>query len=405
MNKTILILKHEFGQTIKRKSFIIMTLAFPVLALIAIGAFNIIQGIEIAPTPKEATVGYIDEVGRFDSYTSQPGVTLTPYHTQGEATSALLVGEVSGYFIIPSDYLSTGVVTRYTLERELEPPEETQLAIRDFLLSNLLRGQTNPEVTERVKAPMAMLSVRLDETGKVAADQGGLGAFVIPYLFSILLVMSIFTSSGFLLQGLGEEKENRIIEILLSSVSARQLLTGKVLGLGAAGLVQMLVWLLSARWLAGMASTTIGGLLSTLQIPGNLLVLGIVYFILGYLLFAVLMAGVGSISTTSREGQQLSTIFTMIGVIPFMLAPFIMENPNHVVTQALTLFPITTPITIMIRLGLADIPVWELAVSITLLVASIIGALLLAAKVFRTFLLMYGKRPGFGEIIRSLRKA
>jgi ABC-2 type transport system permease protein len=405
MNKTILILKHEFGQTIKRKSFIIMTLAFPVLALIAIGAFNIIQGIEIAPTPKEATVGYIDEVGRFDSYTSQPGVTLTPYHTQGEATSALLVGEVSGYFIIPSDYLSTGVVTRYTLERELEPPEETQLAIRDFLLSNLLRGQTNPEVTERVKAPMAMLSVRLDETGKVAADQGGLGAFVIPYLFSILLVMSIFTSSGFLLQGLGEEKENRIIEILLSSVSARQLLTGKVLGLGAAGLVQMLVWLLSARWLAGMASTTIGGLLSTLQIPGNLLVLGIVYFILGYLLFAVLMAGVGSISTTSREGQQLSTIFTMIGVIPFMLAPFIMENPNHVVTQALTLFPITAPITIMIRLGLADIPVWELAVSITLLVASIIGALLLAAKVFRTFLLMYGKRPGFGEIIRSLRKA
>jgi len=167
----------------------------------------------------------------------------------------------------------------------------------------------------------------------------------------------------------------------------------------------MLVWLLSARWLAGMASTTIGGLLSTLQIPGNLLVLGIVYFILGYLLFAVLMAGVGSISTTSREGQQLPTIFTMIGVIPFMLAPFIMENPNHVVTQALTLFPITAPITIMIRLGLADIPVWELAVSITLLVASIIGALLLAAKVFRTFLLMYGKRPGFGEIIRSLRKA
>ena len=165
MNKTILILRHEFGQTIKRKSFIIMTLAFPVLALIAIGAFNIIQGIEIAPTPKEVTVGYIDEVGRFDSYTSQPRVTLTPYHTQEEATSALLAGEVSGYFIIPSDYLSTGVVTRYTLERELEPPEETQRAIRDFLLSNLLRGQTSPEVTERVKAPMAMLSVRLDETG------------------------------------------------------------------------------------------------------------------------------------------------------------------------------------------------------------------------------------------------
>ena len=108
--------------------------------------------------------------------------------------------------------------------------------------------------------------------------------------------------------------------------------------------------------------------------------LGIVYFVLGYLLFAVLMAGVGSIATTAREGQQLSAMFTMFGVIPFILAPFIMENPSHIVTQILTLFPITAPITVMIKLGLADIPTWELVLSITLLVASIVGALLLAAK-------------------------
>ena len=407
MNKTILILKHEFGQTIKRKSFIIMTLAFPVLALIAIGVFVFIQSIERPPTPgEEVTIGYVDEVGRFNDYTSQPwGITLTAYPTQEEATGALLSGDISEYFIISRDYLSTGIMTRYTLERELEPPGETRWAIKSFLVSNLLQGRTSPEITERVKSPLALVSTRLDETGEVATDQGGFGAFIVPYLFAILLMMAIFTSSGFLLQGLGEEKENRIMEILLSSVSARQLLTGKVLALGAAGLVQILAWLLSVMFLVRLASTTIGGFPGTLQISGNLLILGVVYFILGYLLFAVLMAGVGAVATTAREGQQLSMIFTMSAVIPFIIAPFIMEKPDHIVTQVLTLFPITAPITVMIRLGLTDIPTWELIVSITLLIVSIIGSLLLAARVFRTFLLMYGKRPRLGEIIRCLREA
>ena len=409
MNKTILILKHEFSQVIKTKTFIIMTLAFPLLALIAIGIFSFIQGMEKPPAPGEVvTIGYVDEVGSFSGYTEQPGeptVTLIGYGTPEEATTALLAEDISQYFIIPSDYVDTGVITRYTLERELEPPGEIQWAIKSFLLSNLLRGQTSPEVTERAKTPMMLSSIRLDETGQVATDQGGFGAFVVPYLFSILLIMAIFTSSGFLLQGLGEEKENRVMEILLSSVSARQLLTGKVLGLGAAGLLQMLIWLLSAGVLVTMASTTIGGLLSTLQIPGNFMVLGIVYFILGYLLFAILMAGVGSICPTAREGQQLSVIFTMVGILPLMLAYFIIENPSHVVTQILTLFPFTAPITVMLRLGLADIPTWELIASIALLVIFIIGSLVLAAKVFRTFLLMYGKRPRVGEIIKSLREA
>lgn len=406
MNKTILILKHELGQTIKRKSFIIMTLAFPVLALIVIGVLGLIQKMEKPPAPgEEVTIGYIDETGKFSHYTNQPGVTLVLYPGQEEATTALLAGEISEYFIIPSDYVSTGVITRYTLEWKLEPPEETQWAIKSFLLSNLLRGQTEPEVTERVKVPMRLSTIRLDETGQVATEQGGFGAFIIPYLFSTLLIIAIFTSSGFLLQGLSEEKENRIMEILLSSVSARQLLAGKILGLGAAGLVQILIWLLSAGLLVGLVLTPIGGLFSTFQIPSNLLILGVVYFILGYLLFAVLMAGVGSIATTASEGQQLSVIFTLPAVIPFMMILFIMENPSHIVTQALTLFPPTAPITVMIRLAFANIPTSELALSIGLLVIAILGALVLVAKFFRTFLLMYGKRPKLGEIIKCLREA
>jgi ABC-2 type transport system permease protein len=217
--------------------------------------------------------------------------------------------------------------------------------------------------------------------------------------------MAIFSSSGYLLQGLGEEKENRIMEILLSSVSARQLLTGKVLGLGAAGLVQIIVWLLSAVFLMRWVSTTTGGILSTLQIPGNLLVLSIVYFILGYLFFAILMAGVGAIGATARESQQMSMLFLMPVWIPFWVLFFLVRNPDHVINTVLTMIPVTAPTMVFIRLGTSGIPTWELVLSISLLVAAIIGALVLAAKAFRVFLLMYGKTPRLGEIIRSLREA
>ncbi len=407
MNKTILILKHEFGQAIKRKGFVIMTLAFPMIALIALGAYQIVQGVATPESVDTITIGYVDEVGGFDSYTEQSGeVALVAYEAQERATSALLAEDISEYFIIPQDYMSTGVVTRYTLEKELEPAGGIQWAIKSFLLSNLLRGQTDPEVTERVKAPMNLGTVRLDETGQVATDQGGFGSIIVPFLFGFLLIMAIFSSSGYLLQGLGEEKENRIMEILLSSVSARQLLTGKVLGLGAAGLVQIVIWLLSAVFLVQLASTTIGGVFSMTQIPDNMLLLGIVYFILGYLFFAVLMAGIGAVGATARESQQLSALIIIPAIIPIYVFLFIMRsNPDHIIGTIFTLIPFSAPIMVFMRLGVSEIPTWELALSISILIAGIIGGLVLAAKVFRTFVLMYGKRPRLGEIIKSLREA
>ena len=256
MNKTVLILKHEFRQTIKRKGFVIMTLAFPLIGLLIIGIYQIVQGRDTPPAlDEEVAIGYIDEVGGFNDYINQSGgITFVAYQTEEKAIGALLAEDISEYFIIPLDYVSDGVITRYTLEKEVEPPDEIRWAMKSFLLSNLLEGQTSLEITERVKAPLELYSIRLDETGGVATEQGGVGAFIIPFLFGFLLIIAIFSSSGYLLQGLGEEKENRIMEILLSSVSTRQLLTGKVLGLGAAGLVQMVVWLISAVFLVRLAS-------------------------------------------------------------------------------------------------------------------------------------------------------
>jgi ABC-2 type transport system permease protein len=404
VNKTTLIARHEFLITVRRKAFVIFTLAFPVLALLAMLASQVIAGMQKPPAEIE-NIGYVDETGVFSGYTEQGKIVLVRFTAQGDASEALLDKDIKEYFVIPPDYVDSGLVYRYTLNRELEPGGEVTAVIRDFLLSNLLEGKMTPEITERVKSPFNMVSTLLTETGEVAPNQGGFANFIIPYIFSMLLLMSIFFSSGYLLQGLGEEKENRVMEILLSSLSSRQLLAGKVIGLGAAGLVQIVVWLVSAQFLAKFASNTWGNIIGNLQIPSDFLILGTIYFILGYLLFAVLMAGVGAVSPTAREGQQMSTLFTIAGIAPLWFMAFIIENPDHIVSQILTIFPITAPITVMIRLGLTKIPIWELAASIGLMIASIIGCFILAAKLFRTFLLMYGKRPEFKEIIHSFRNA
>jgi ABC-2 type transport system permease protein len=402
MNKTLLILRHEFLQMLKRRGFIAMTLIVPLIALLLIGVFQIISGVA-RPTVEVMTIGYVDELGGFEQYMRQGNITLARFDTPDDATEALVSGDIKEYFVIPSGYISTGVINRYTLEKQLAASPAITAAINNFLLSNLLAGKVPETTIARIEAPLNLVTIRLTETGAVAPEQGGYGNFIIPFVFGILLALSIIFSSTYLLQGLGEEKENRLIEILLSSVSARQLLTGKVLGMGAAGLVQVAVWVISAPLLLSLASSSIGGFISTIQLPANFIVLAVVYFILGYLLFSVISASIGAISSNSREGQQLIGVFALPLLIPLWFTSLIMFFPDNPVWVFFAIFPLSAPVEVIIRLGVSAVPAWQLVASIAVLILSIIGVLLLTIKVFRTYLLMYGKRPGFGDVMRNLR--
>ena len=403
MNKTQLIFRHEFLHTIKRKGFIIMTLIVPVLALLAIGVFQLISTTSEPPVIETTAIGYVDEAGGFDNYTTQGNIELVRFDTPDEAKAALIRGEFPEYFVIPSDYMSTGVINRYTLEKEVETPPVIATVIQNFLTSNLLSEKVPPETIYRIEAPLDLVVTRLTETGEVATEQGGYGNVIIPGVFSLLLALSLMLSSIYMVQGLGDEKESGLVEVLLSSVSSRQLLVGKVLGLGTAGLVQVVIWLASAPLLLRLASSSFGGFISTIQIPANFLVLGIVYFILGYLLFAALSVGIGAISPNAREGQQLSMIYTLLVYVPLWFSSLLFIFPNSPIWVALTIFPVTAPVATMLRLGVTDIATWELVVSIAALVLSIIGILFLSIRAFRIYLLMYGKRPNWKTIIQNLR--
>jgi len=388
--------------TIKRTGFVILTLALPVLALLGIGIFHIVAG--IARPPTEVTrIGYVDEVGGFDQFITQGNLTFVRFNTPEGATQSLIKKDITEYFVIPPDYISVGIINRYTLQKEVTPSAATTTAIKNFLSSNLLVGKVPASTVDRIEAPLNLVTTTLTATGAVASEQGGFTNLVIPGIFGLLLALSLAFSSAYVLQGLGEEKENRLMEILMSSVSTRQLINGKVLGIGAAGLVQVVVWVVSIPFLLNLASSSIGGFISSIRIPANFLVLGIVYFILGYLLFAVLSAGVAAISASVREGQGLASIFTLFVMAPFWFYSFLMLFPNNPIWVVFSIFPLSAPVLVMLRLGMTGVPAWQLAISIATLVLSIIGGLFLVAKLLRTYILMYGKRPKLAEIIRNLR--
>jgi ABC-2 type transport system permease protein len=190
---------------------------------------------------------------------------------------------------------------------------------------------------------------------------------------------------------------------LATSINGRDL---EQMFVAAVGLVQIIIWLLSSVVLVRLASSTVGGEFASIRISGNLFILGIVYFILGYLFFAVLQAAIGAIGVNVKESQQMTVALILPAVLPiYLFIFFLRDNPDHVIGTVLTMIPVTAPTTVFIRLGISEIPAWELVVSIVLPVAGIIGGVVLAAKIFRTFLLMYGKTPRIGEVIRTLRKA
>ena len=405
MKKILAILRHEFRQTIRQKGYIIMVISLPLLAIVGYGVAQAVQHWSESDAPEEQKIGYVDEPGiLLGDYTGSLDIEFVPYVNEPEARSTLLAGEVDEYFIVTKDYMATGGIVRFVPEGETDLSGKVGKAMEGFLLASLLEADVSDNLMERVKTPMIVASYGLDEAGEIAPESDEWEEIAVPLIFAMLFMMSIFFASGFMLQSVSEEKENRVMEILLSSVSARQLLVGKVLGLGAAALLQMALWLVTIMLFFKVASVNISAL-EDISVSPEVVFLGLLYFLIGYLFFAALMAGIGSIGTTMKESQSLSMLITMPGGLgPFYLFIFTQESEGALFT-ALSLFPLTAPVMGMIRVSAHTIGGGELALSLILLAGSSVLAMWAAAKVFRAFLLMYGKRPGIREIARSLKQA
>jgi ABC-2 type transport system permease protein len=198
-----------------------------------------------------------------------------------------------------------------------------------------------------------------------------------------------------------EEKENRTIELVLTSVQPWQVMAGKVLGLGALSLLQLLVWLVFGRGLLSVGAPADG--LGGSGLSADVWLWMIVLFLLGFLLFGSIMAAVGAIGASVRESGQITGFLTLPLLLPLWFAPLIAQQPNSTLSLVLSLLPITAPVTMILRLSEGAVPAWQLALSLTLLVLAVVGAMALAARLFRATTLLTGAKPTPRVIWRALR--
>jgi ABC-2 type transport system permease protein len=327
------------------------------------------------------------------------------FEDEEAAKRALLADQIRAYYVIAGDYMATGKITAYAENIVSSSAPGDSGDLRMFLVHRLLAGKVDDATLTRATNPVKLDLVTLDSKGKSQA--GGafsfVAGFVAPYVFSILLFISVFAASGYLLRSVSEEKESRVIEIILSSVAPTELLAGKVIGLGALGLTQIAVWLGSGFLLSGGIGALVAGAAVLLN-PGAF-VLATLYFLLGYLLFGALMAAAGSLGTSMRESQQIAGLFTFSAAIPWFFWGVLVANPNALLPRLLSFFPLTAPTMMMLRLPLTDVPAIDIFGSLAVLLVSIPVALWAGARIFRMGLLMYGKRPTVKEIWRALKGA
>ena len=403
MGKLGPIVQFEFRTTLRKRGYQIVTLAVPAAGLAVILISYLLSGLseEAEPTVR----GYVDHWGRLP--TELPAdAGLRPFSSEEAAKGALLHGQVEAYFVVPPDYVATGLVEQYTTSDVDFFGDEDELALlRLLLIQGLVTDRVGAEIARRVQQPVLIDRTRLTAEGEVAPEEGDeFSRFVIPYGFSILLFMSIAWSSNMLVQSVTEEKQSQTVEVLLSSVSSFMVMGGKVLGMGGAGLLQALVWLLSAAALSRLAGAMLD-LPTSLAVQPEQVALGGLFFVLGYLFYGSLSAGVGALMPSPQEASQFSPFVTMLAITPVLFIETIVSEPSGLVARLLTLVPITSPVTVMLRMSAVDLPWMDIVGGAVLLALAGLGSIFVSARLFRTFLLLYGRRPGLREVWRALRTA
>ena len=403
MSKLAPVFLFELRATLRRRTYQVVTAAIPALMFGLLLVALLISTMTDDDEPK--LIGYVDQWGKLP-VELPAAAPLRPYSQLGEATAALLTGDIEAYFVFPASYVETGVVQQYrTADKGLFSDVDVPALLQTLVIQALIRNDVTPEIAARVQRPAVVETIRLTPEGEIdTKERDEFSLFVIPYGFSMLLFFAIAFTSGGLVQSVTEEKQTRTIEILLSSLSPFTLMGGKILGLGVSGLLQVLVWGVSARIAVSLGNSVLP-FSAPITIEPIMLILGVIFFLLAYLFYGTIMAGLGALTTSPQEGSQFAGVVTMFAMIPLIFVGPIIDEPNGSLARVLTMIPFTSPLTVMLRLSATAVPWADIALGAALLVLSSFGVLVLSARVFRAFLLLYGRRPGLREFWRALRTA
>jgi len=410
-NKSFRIAQWEFLERVKTKAFIVGLFMMPTI----IAVFTVIPSLLASKAEeKMRTIGVIDETDSLLPYLSQriakfklPDSSAnyelikisdndhSRDHLKILATAKILDNEIEGYFLLPSDVMEKGKI-EYRSENvgNIRDQERFSKILEDVIIERRLEARGyNAKAIRDLSTDVDVKTIKVSTKGE-EKESGFLETFFTGYIFIMMLFMLVMTSGQMMIRSLIEEKSNRIVEVLMSSCTSRELLTGKVLGLSLLGLTTISFWLLI---LVGVNLS-----MATPFVSFDHLALLLVYFVLGYLLYVAIFITAGAPVSTEQEAQQMTAYVTLLVMFPIALAIPAMQNPDSMMVKVLSQIPLLTPTMMALRLSIQAPALWEIALSLVTLSASIVGMMWVAAKVFRIGILLTGKRPNLKEMYRWL---
>lgn len=434
-DQILTIARREYLTRIKTKGFWIATLVLP----LAMAALVVLPSLFLARTKATHRMTIVDAVGgvgdRVAAELAAAEVTATAGPVGGiegdrepetarfevavaaaEADAArqtaaldarVLAGEIDSWIRLDAASLVAGRVdyraesvsnflTQRRLERALSRVfAETRLAAEGYDAARVV------ELTQAVDL------TTLKVTAEGTSEEEGMSGFLLAYLLFFLLYLVVAIYGGLVMNGVLEEKSSRIVEVLLATTTPKELLYGKLFGIGAAGLTQLAVWVAAIALLTapGVASALAFGDGVIPQVAPMVLVHFLFHFLLGFFLFSAMYAAIGAATNSVQEAQPLTGI-----VVPFLIAPMlfmvtVINDPDSTLAVVLSLIPTFTPLLMMLRIAVKSPPLWQIALGYALTTLFVVALMAACARVYRIGILMYGKRPTFGELARWIRRA
>ncbi|MDX1995083.1 MAG: ABC transporter permease [bacterium] len=409
---------YELRRNFQRRGFLFTAFGLPIIAFVL---FFVVQTLtqraneqaveDLTEQAQEdfgaiQNAGYVDESGFFEQ-TDAVASAIRRYDSEAEAQAAMDSGEIDLYYIIQPDYLETGNVTAVIPEFSVSLLNVVDEPVRQLFFSQFAEN-VDPAVLNRLQTPTTVQEITFDRDAESGQARNEDSDFVLVYGFAIIFTMALFGTNGYLMQSVIEEKETRLVEILVTSVRPLALLGGKILALGVLGIVQVVAWLGTIFVLSSLASQITDSsspllFLQGLNVDVGTILLLLVYFIVGYVFFAAVFAMIGALSVSLTEGPSYATLFTLPLFLPFLFLTAFIDAPNSTGPLVLSLAPVTSLLSMPMRLAVIDVPLWQIGLSVGIMVLVDIFMIWMAGRLFRFQTLLAGSVPKLKDLPALIR--
>ena len=399
-----IVFTEEMRRTVRRKSYLLVVLSFPAILTLLMVAVPLIRAI-VDDDDEPKPLGIVN-LSTDLTLNIEGAAGLVTFPQRADGMEALFSDTIDELFVIAADYLDTGDVDWVHTGGGAVPGGASRSTIIDLLRTGLASDHLESDVLTRAMEPALFDRTRLDSDGNpIEEDEDAiLGTVIVSMIAAGMLLFALMIGAGALIQSVTEEKESRMIEVLLTSIQPISLMTAKALASGSAWLAVILVWTGALMAIVPRIFDAIPD--APIFSAGPMLLVWVVsLFTAGYFLSAVILVGIGSLAARAKEANQIAMLVVMPNVAPFWAITSILPNPDGPLARTLSFIPFTAPVTMMIRIAVGEPAPWEIAGTLAIMVLTAIGLLWVSTRIFRAGLLMYGQRMSVARIFAALRQA